>query len=116
VKVLLDECLPRRLTRDLGESHLVTTVPRMGWAGMSDSELMQRISGEFDVFITVDSNLCYQQKVEGLDFTVIVLRAASNRYETLKPLIPGMVSALESGDPSGVILIGKTKGRSCPPR
>jgi hypothetical protein len=47
VNVILDECLPRRLVRDLGAAHRVTTVPRQGWAGLSDKELLEKIPLEF---------------------------------------------------------------------
>jgi predicted nuclease of predicted toxin-antitoxin system len=58
-KVLIDECLPRRLLRDLHEFH-ATTVPQRGWAGQKDSDLLSLASPEFDVFVTLDSNLAFQ--------------------------------------------------------
>ncbi|NEN93967.1 MAG: hypothetical protein F6K48_35850 [Okeania sp. SIO3H1] len=95
MRVLLDECLPRRLARDLGESHRVTTVPRQGWSGITDTELMRRIPDEFDAFITMDATLPFQQNVSDLGFILIVIRATSNRYETLKPLVQGILLRLD---------------------
>jgi len=56
MKIILDECLPRRLLRDLPD-HTVTTVPRQGWAGTTNGALFDRITPEFDIFITMDSNI-----------------------------------------------------------
>lgn len=63
--VLLDECLPRRLKRELPD-HEVRTAPEMGWAGVENGELLRLASGEFDVFITVDRSLEFQQNLSDL--------------------------------------------------
>ena len=59
MKVLLDECLPRKLENDL-PGHDVSTVPEMQWRGLKNGELLKQASGRFDVFITVDRNLSFQ--------------------------------------------------------
>jgi hypothetical protein len=56
MRVILDECLPRRLGLELS-GHLVSTVPLAGWAGISNGKLLARINGNYDAFITVDKNL-----------------------------------------------------------
>ena len=56
MRILLDECLPKRLTRDL-TSHDARTVPEMGWAGKKNGDLLAVASRQFDVFLTVDRNL-----------------------------------------------------------
>ena len=58
MRVILDECLPRRLVRNL-HAHQVTTVPREGWASIKNGALLKLIIPEFDVFITVDRNLVH---------------------------------------------------------
>lgn len=58
MRVILDECLPRRRLRDLSD-HIATTVPRQGWAGITNGELLERIEPDFDVFLTMDSNIVY---------------------------------------------------------
>jgi hypothetical protein len=78
MRVLLDECLPRGLKKYLHE-HDVKTVPEAGWAGMKNGELLRVASGKVDAFVTIDSNLAYQQTVTGLSFGVLVLVARSNR-------------------------------------
>ena len=61
MRIILDECLPRRLGLEL-PGHLVTTVPLAGWASVSNGRLLARINGNYDAFITVDKNLPAQQK------------------------------------------------------
>ncbi len=108
MKVLLDECLPRRLARDF-PSHAVSTVPRQGWAGISNGALIALAEQEFDVFITIDSNLIHQQQVSTKNIAVIVLRAVNSRYETLEPLIPAIRLAMVDLRPGVVVHIEKSE-------
>jgi len=94
-RVLLDECLPRKLKR-LFANCLVSTVSEMGWAGKKNGELMKIARGQFDVFVTADQNLRYQQNLAYADVGVVVLVAANNRIETLAPLMPQADQALKS--------------------
>lgn len=84
MKILLDECVDRRFARELSEFEVVT-VPQMGWAGIKNGELMRLAEKDFDVFLTVDRNLSYQQDLTQYDIALIVLRANSNRYIDLAP-------------------------------
>ncbi len=102
MKVILDECLPRRLMRDL-HSHTITTVPRQGWAGRKDAELLSLIRGEFDVFVTMDSNLIYQQALPADLLCIIVLQAPNSCYETLIPLVEQLLNAINNATPGSVI-------------
>ena len=77
MRVLLDECLPKRL-KHLLIGHNVQTVPEAGWAGKKNGELIRLATGKFDAFITIDSNLIYQQNLSGVSFGVVVLSARSN--------------------------------------
>lgn len=105
MKILLDECLPRRLVRDLS-FYCVTTVPRQGWAGVTDAELLKLADGEFDVFITIDSNLAFQQNLKSSALCILVLRALNSRYETLQPLIPDILVAIEKAQAGQIVLVG----------
>jgi predicted nuclease of predicted toxin-antitoxin system len=105
MKVLLDECLPRRLLRELPD-HAVTTVPRQGWNGLNDGPLLLAAQAEFDVFVTMDTNLVYQQNLAGTSLSIVVLHASSNRYETLAPLIPALRSALRTAASGQVVHLG----------
>jgi Domain of unknown function (DUF5615) len=93
VKLLLDECIDRRLAKDL-EEHDVKTVPQMGWAGIKNGELLTLAEKEFDVFITVDRNLSFQQNLPKFNIAVLVLHAPSNRLADLRPLVPKILSTL----------------------
>jgi hypothetical protein len=93
VKLLLDECIDRRLAKDL-EGHDVTTVPQMGWAGIKNGALLALAENEFDVFITVDRNLSFQQNLPKFDIAVLVLHATSNRLDDLKSLAPKILATL----------------------
>lgn len=93
MKILLDECLDRRLARDLSD-YEVKTVPQMGWAGMKNGELMTLAEAEFDVFITVDRNLSFQQNLPKFDIAVLVIHSKSNRLEDLQSFASKIIEIL----------------------
>ena len=95
MNLLLDECLDQRLARDL-TSHFVRTVPQMGWAGIKNGQLMGLAAQQFDVFITVDRNLSFQQNLPKFSIAVLVLHAPTNRLVDVKPLVPGILEALST--------------------
>jgi len=95
LRVLLDECLPKKIKREFVDC-VVSTVPEMGWAGKKNGELMKVAHDQFDVFVTADQNLRYQQNLSYADIGVIVLVAVNNRIETLAPLMPQVNEALKS--------------------
>jgi len=74
VRVLLDESLPRRLARHLGDIEVATVFDR-GWTGLKNGELLTQASADFTVFVTADQNLRYQQNLKGFDIGVVVLAA-----------------------------------------
>ena len=88
MKILLDECLNWRLRREF-ESHEVSTVQELGWSGTVNGELM-RLASEtgFEVFITIDKNLKFQQNIKKYQLVVVVPQARLNRLEYHRPLIP----------------------------
>ena len=93
MKILIDECLPKKLKNSLKE-HEVSTVPEAGWASKKNGELLQLMTNVFEVFITVDSNMQAQQKLKSLPIRFIVLSAKNNKLETLLPLMPKVEEAL----------------------
>jgi predicted nuclease of predicted toxin-antitoxin system len=93
MRVLLDECLPRRLKFDL-PGHDVYTVPEMQWDGLKNGVLLQRAEVSFDVFVTADQNLRYQQNLISREIAVVILLAPDNRLETLRPIMPALLTAL----------------------
>lgn len=96
MKILLDESLPRKLKYDFEEGHEVRTVRDMGWLGKKNGELLKLMTdNSFKLFVTVDKNLPYQQNLQKLPLTIIVLCAKNNTLETLKLLIPKYFSGLQ---------------------
>jgi predicted nuclease of predicted toxin-antitoxin system len=93
MKILLDECIDRRLAREF-IGYEIKTVPQMGWAGIKDLELLVLAAAEFDVFVTADRNLSFQQNLSPFDLSLIVLKAQSNRLTDLKPLVPKVLEIL----------------------
>jgi predicted nuclease of predicted toxin-antitoxin system len=95
MRLLLDESVPRRLRRFL-PGHTVRTVVEMGWGGIGNGELLALSANEFDALITVDKNLQYQQNLDALPISVIVLDAKSNEIPYLLPLVPKLEEVLAS--------------------
>lgn len=93
MKVLLDECVDRRIAREI-TGHEVSTVPEAGWAAAKNGELLALAQKTFDAFVTVDRNLFFQQRVSGFSIAILVLRAPTNRLVDLRPLIPRLLEAL----------------------
>ena len=93
MRILLDECIDRRFAREI-EGHEVVTVPQAGWAGIKNGELLTRAQAQFDVFVTVDRNLAFQQNISQFAIAVIVLQAPTNRLKDLRPLLPNLLQAL----------------------
>jgi len=93
LRVLLDECLPRKLKREL-PGHEVFTVREMGWAGLRNGDLLARAASRFDVFLTVDGNLSYQQNLARTGLAVVVLSARSNSLRSLAPLMARVREAI----------------------
>ena len=86
MRVLLDECVPRTLREQL-RGHDVKTVAESGWAGVKNGELLRLAAERFDVLLTVDRNLEYQQNFLGAAVAVIVMHAPSNDIAALEPLM-----------------------------
>lgn len=105
MKVLLDECLPRPLKRDL-VGHTVSTVPEMGWAGIKNGALLRLVELSFDVFVTIDGNLSYQQNLPTVQLAFVVLVAVNNKLDTLRPLMPDVLTALRSIHIGDVVYVG----------
>lgn len=106
MKILLNESLPRKLKYDFGVEHAVLTIRDIGWLGKKNGELLSlMIDNGFEIFVTVDRNLQYQQNLERLSITIIVLCAIDNRRETLQKLIPKLLDKLAEGNLQNVIEI-----------
>jgi hypothetical protein len=105
MRVLLDECLPRRLKRDL-PGHSVMTVPEMGWASIKNGQLLKLAQESFDVFVTVDRGMRFQQNLSAFNIAVVIIVVRHNKYEFLYPSIPALAKLLEEIQPGTTTYIG----------
>lgn len=105
MKVLLDENLPHKLRLEL-PGHDVFTAQYMGWSGLKNGVLLvQAAAAGFDVMLTMDSGVPYQQNLASLAIAVVVLSAASNDIDDLRPLIPKVLQSLQTARSGTVISI-----------
>lgn len=105
MKVLLDECIDWRLSREITD-HEVKTAREMGWSTIENGELLALAAKEFQVFITVDRNLSFQQNLPAFDIAVIVLRARSNRLADLQSLVPELLVTISTAKQGVATFIG----------
>lgn len=105
MKIILDECVPKKF-KNLIQGHEVSSVPEKGWAGVKNGKLLTLIQAEFQVFVTVDRNLAFQQNTKDLKIIVIVLHSASNRFEELQKLTPELLQKLKIAQPGDVVRVG----------
>jgi L-ascorbate metabolism protein UlaG (beta-lactamase superfamily)/predicted nuclease of predicted toxin-antitoxin system len=106
MRILLDESLPHKLRLEL-HGHEIKTVAWMGWSGIKNGQLLNLASREFDVFITADQNLEYQQNLNTLPVAVIVLMVQDIRIQTLRPLISDILFCLKGIRPKTLVHIPK---------
>jgi hypothetical protein len=105
MRVLLDECVDWRLSRSI-VGHEVKTARQMGWSAIKNGELLTLAEAEFDVFVTVDRNLSFQQRLPAFNVAVIVIRSRSNRLASLMPLVPALLAAIPAARPGTVTTVG----------
>ena len=98
-RVLLDENVDRQLKPLFDPGHNVLTVQERGWDGLKNGALLRAASEEFDVFVTMDRNLPYQQNLRVLDLAVVVVRAVSNAFVDVAPLMPKVNAAVWTTEP-----------------
>lgn len=112
MRVLLDECLPRRLKRELA-GHDARTGPETGWASKRNGELLRvAVAAGFDVFLTVDRKLQHQQNLSAFNIAVVVLEAKSNRYDDLRPLMPEVLQVLPTAPRGQATIVRGPEGPS----
>ncbi|MBI1930763.1 DUF5615 family PIN-like protein [Candidatus Poribacteria bacterium] len=104
MRILIDECLPKKLKREL-VGHTVFMVQEKGWSSLKNGELLRVAEKEFDILVTGDQNIEYQQNLSRFNIAVIVLVAPNNRLETLQPLIPKLHEVLGTIQPHQIVLI-----------
>ena len=106
MKIIIDECLPRRLRTLLPAFEKVWTVPQIGLGGYHDSELLDALESKtIAVFITIDGNIEYQQQFQNRSFGTVIIRAVSNRFGDLQPHATALENAVKTVVPGGIIRI-----------
>jgi hypothetical protein len=101
MKVLLDECLPRKLKFEI-DAEFVQTVPEAGWASKQNGELLGLAEQSFDVLITNDRNMEHQQAISRFDMAFIVLVGPTNDIVDLLPLMAKVNLILDSMKPGTI--------------
>ena len=105
MRILIDECLNWRLSRSL-TGHYSVTAQKMGWGGLKNGELLARAEKEFDVFLTGDRNLSFQQNTTASRLAIIVLHSESTQLHHTLPLMPKVLALLPSLKPGQVVTVG----------
>ena len=105
MRILLDEDLPRRLGALL-VGHGASTAQRSAWSGIKNGKLLALAASKFDVFLTMDGNLEFQQNLGALPIAVLVVEAVSNRMEHLVPLVPSILKELNHLPPRTLRRVG----------
>lgn len=102
MRVLIDECLNWRICRAL-EGHHCVSVQNMDWAGLKNGELLEQAERQFDVFITADRNLTFQQNSSSFNIAVVVLHVLSTQLHDTLLLMPKVARLLPSLKPGQVV-------------
>lgn len=103
-RVLFDENMPRKLRRDLSE-FAIRTAQEEGWSSFKNGALLRRANGTFDVLVTIDQNLRYQQNMTPLTIAVIVIEVPDTRLVHLRSLVPQIRAAITTILPGQVIAV-----------
>jgi len=107
MRILIDECAPKALKNYLtNRGHECRTVQEAGWSGKQNGELLSLAEAVFDVLVTIDTNLRYQQNLAGRRIAIVVLLSSSNRIEHLRQHFPACVLAIEKINPGEIVQVG----------
>ena len=107
MKLLLDECLPWRLKPlFVGGGHECKTAGEAGLRGKENGELLDLADGVFDVLVTIDKNIRYQQNIAGRKIAILIIRAVSNDFGDIQPHVPAALAALHSIRPGEMVEVG----------
>ena len=106
MKILLDENLPVKFRNLIAGEHQIFTVFEMGWSGVKNGELLTLLEQEeFNLFITADKNLQFQQNLNSVNVPVFILNALNNRYDTLSKFKEKVNNLIESEPRKGIHLV-----------
>jgi hypothetical protein len=106
MRLLLDECVTNDLIVDF-VGWDVSTIDDAGFKGLKNGKLLEAASVDFDVLVTVDQNLQFQQNIKNFDIAILVLKARRITLPFLRPLIQRALQAVESVKPGEIIVISE---------
>jgi len=107
MKILLDECVNKRLKSYLKDFE-VYTVTEMGWSGTKNGELMSLCAvGCFDIILTIDKNMIYQQNIEKYPISIVVLNSQTSKIEELNHFIPSLLKQIHHLEKNKAYIIEK---------
>lgn len=107
MRVLIDECLPAGLKESVAALGFeAETVRRAGYGAKKNGELLSLMEGRWDVLLTNDRNIQYQQNMNGRNVSILILCAKSNRIKDLLTLMPACAETLRSIEPGRIIEVG----------
>lgn len=110
MKILIDECAPKDLKYHLAtHGHDCLTVQEIGYSGKKNGELLGLAESEFDVFLTLDKNLQYQQNLTNRKIAILLVGAKSNDIDDILPHLPACLSALATIRAGQVVRVGWVK-------
>ncbi len=104
-RILLDEGVPESLRHRFSSEFAVETVRFRGWSGKRNGDLISAAEPHFDVLITVDKKMRYQQNVSVRDLRVVVLDAKGTTVDDLTPLLPNAEQSIRTAEPGQVIVV-----------
>lgn len=107
MRILVDQCLPRQLAAEL-TGHDATTVRAQRWLGLRNGVLLRAaLDAGFDVFVTNDSSIEFQQNVKRIGIAVVAIVGFRNRMQDLRPIIPRVLNELTAITPGQVVTISR---------
>lgn len=110
MKILVDECAPRDLKLNLQPHGFeCLTVQEAGYSGKKNGELLALAEGKFDVFITLDKNIQFQQNLTDRKIAILLVGAQSNDMDDILPHLPACIAALHIIKPGQVVRVGWVK-------
>ena len=107
MRLLLDECVPRKVKFLFADGgHECETVRDAGFSGKENGELLALAEEHFDVLVTIDKNIRYQQNVTGRNIAILIIRPASNDLDDIRPHVRHALLALQSMKPGQIVEVG----------
>ena len=97
VRIVLDECVPWPLAKHI-TGHTCASPQRSGWGGFENGDLLRLAEGEYDLFVTSDQNLRYQQNL--VDRKIAILELSTNDWATIRKNLGAVVARINAMPPA----------------